>query len=193
MSFKNWFPSYLWYSGILMQALLVILGIHSLVSAFDRRPAHTLHSKVFQKLNDQDFCNSTFASQEFEWREAKTFTVDLKSPKAEIEKISYTNRGSVGRTPDGYHVYRLQIEATVKDLTTGEAIRFPPRFERLVEVDSRHRIVACHPDLNAHNLSSEKLQDVRKQTCEKSGWSRRLLCDNGTERCYPMTLCESGV
>ncbi len=176
-----------------MQALLVILGIHSLVSAFDRRPAHTLHSKVFQKLNDQDFCNSTFASQEFEWREPQTFTVDLKSPKAEIEKISYTNRGSVGRTPDGYHVYRLQIEATVKDLTTGEAIRFPPRFERLVEVDSRHRIVACHPDLNAHNLSSEKLQDVRKQTCEKSGWSRRLLCDNGTERCYPMTLCESGV
>ena len=36
MSFKKWFPSYLWYSGILMQALLVIMGIHSLVAAFDR-------------------------------------------------------------------------------------------------------------------------------------------------------------
>lgn len=192
MSFKKWLPAYLWYSGILMQALLVIMGIHSLVAAFDRRPAHTLHTQLFTKMAEQDFCNSTLKGQEFDWREPKVIQVDLKSNKAEIQKVAYTNRGSVGKTPEGYHVYRLQLEAEIKDLGTSEVIHFPPRNERLVEVDSRNRIVACHPELNAPNLSADRLQEIKSQACEKAGWSRRLLCDKGSERCYPMTLCERG-
>jgi hypothetical protein len=192
MSFKKWFPSYLWYSGILMQALLVIMGIHSLVAAFDRRPAHTLHTRLFEKLNEQEFCNSTFAGQEFDWKEPKALHADLKSDRAEIEKFVYMNRGSVGRTADGYHVYRLELQATVKDLGTNEVIQFPPRHERLVEVDARNRIVACHPDMNARNLHLDHLQEIRSVACEKPGWKRRQLCDGGTDRCYPMTLCEKG-
>ena len=57
---------------------------------------------------------------------------------------------------------------------------------------ARNRIVACHPDMNARNLHLDHLQEIRSVACEKPGWKRRQLCDGGTDRCYPMTLCEKG-
>jgi|GEM_PF-6348755 len=175
-----------------MQALMVIMGIHSLVAAFDRRPAHTLNARIFQKLNEEDFCNSTFRGNTFNWQEPTLFQADVTSDRAQIEELKYTNKGSVGRTPEGYHVYRLALQSTIKDLGTNEVIRFPSRFERLVEVDTRNRIVACHPEMNVHNLASNNLQEFRSEKCEKPGWTRRLMCDKGSDRCYPMTLCERG-
>lgn len=173
-----------------MQALLVIMGIQSLVAAYDRRPAHTLHKRVFQNLSEPEFCNSTFVAQEFGWQEPTSFRADIKSDKAEIENLTYVNQGSIGRTPEGSHVYRLQMAAKIKDLRTNEVIQFPARFERLVEVDSRNRIVGCYPESNASRLKSDALQTMTSKACEKPGWTRRLMCDRGTERCYAMTLCE---
>lgn len=190
MAWKKWLPAYLWYSGILMQMFLVILGIHALLSAADRRPAHSLHKRLFEQLGEQEFCNQTFRGLEFDWKESKSFKADVSSNHARIDELVYTNRGSLGRTPDGYHVYRIELKAKVRDLVTGEVIQFPARNERLVEVDPRNQIVACHPEMNARNLSVDKMQTIRTQTCEKPGWKRRALCDAGTERCYPMTLCE---
>ncbi len=192
MGWKKWLPAYLWYSGILMQTILVILGIHALIAAADRRPAHKLHKEIFERLSEQDFCNRTLSGLSFNWKDFTEFKADVASSKAQIEKLEYTNRGSVGRTNEGSHVYRLVMRATVKDLRTGELIQFPPRYERLVEVDSRDRIVGCTLEENKNTLKSDKLQNIRTQACERPGWERRELCDEGTERCYPMTLCEQG-
>lgn len=192
MSFKKWLPSYLWFSGVLFQALFVTFAIHSLLAAWPSRPAHIFHDQIFQKLSELEFCNSSLSDSDFRWEGAKEFQVQLSAKNAEIVSLRYRNRGSVGRTSQGDHVYRVQFEASIKDLSDGAVVRFPPGHEGLLQVNRNNRVVSCYSQENAANLQVDKLHQVRRQPCEKPGWSRRWLCDQDSERCYPMSLCSRG-
>lgn len=172
-----------------MQAMLVILGIYSLVSAMDRRPAHTLYRDIARQLSESDYCSTIFQGQSFEWLEPQDVRSVITSKRAEVERLTYQNEGTIGRI-EGHHIYRVGFSARIRDNSSGEIVEFPAKSEQLFEVDENNRIVRCLPFGMERHLASEDLHDYKNQPCEQKGWSRRMMCDRDSERCYPLSMCE---
>lgn len=195
MTLKSALPGYLWYSGILVQLAIVLMGLQTLAGLLELRPTHRLAAKLSEKLEADKYCATLFRGQVFAWLDPQPFTVDDVAVRgAELVRLAYRNEGSTGTSPEGYHLYRVSFEAEIRDTGSRETIAFPPLAELIFEVNKDDRIVDCrHEPLAASAgapVAPTAAQDVRYQACEKSGWSRRYLCDRGTERCYPVSQCE---
>ncbi len=183
---------YFWYSGIVVQFAVVLIGLQTFSGLFERRPTHRLARAISEKLTDTKNCTFQFRGTPFSWLDPQSFTTEeVSASGAELIKLTYRNLGSMGITPEGYHLYRVVFEASIKDTSTGEIVVFPPLAEQLMQVNSDSRVVTCSPEIsNGTRSDSTQVQEVSMKPCETPGWSRRFLCDRGTNRCYPMAQCE---
>lgn len=189
---KGWGPAYLWYSGILFQCLIVLFGLQALLGRMIVRPTHVAERDLNAFLSDDKNCTDLFAGQEFSW--LSPARVDLKpdffNRSAELDRLIYRNAGSYALDENGNHVYRVYFEADIKDKKTGEIVRFPPHVEQYFEVARNGKINRCNSTYKSQVTPAANLQESVTRPCDEKGWSRRLLCDRGTERCYPLAQCE---
>ncbi len=186
---KRWLPAYLWFSGILMMCVVVLIGLQSLMTMVSWRPTHTLERKLAKELSNTLSCTEKFSGQQFSWLNPRIVDLQMRSRGAELVQLEYRNSGSLELLANGHHVYRVWFEPSVKDLKSGEVVRFPPRIEQYFEVDHSGTIVACVAR-GGQIVPASNLQETVTKACEEKGWSRRMVCDKGTERCYPLAQCE---
>lgn len=193
MLLKRWGPAYLWYSGILFQCLIVLFGLQALLGRMIVRPTHVAERDLNAFLSDDKNCTDLFAGQEFSWlNPARVEFVARDWRGAELDQLIYRNAGSYALTENGSHVYRIYFEADIKDKKSGEIVRFPPRVEQYFEVAHNGKINRCISTYKAQTAPAANLQESVTRACDEKGWSRRLVCDRGTERCYPLAQCERG-
>jgi hypothetical protein len=188
--FKKWLPAYLWYSGMLMQCVLVLIGLQSFMATIQWRPTHALERDLNAHLSDTEECTQKFVGEEFAWLNPRIVDMQMRTRSAELVQLQYRNAGSVEITPAGHHIYRVWFEPSVKDLKSGEVVRFPPRVEQYFEVDLAGRIVRCVAGHADTYVPAPNLQENVTKACEEKGWARRMACDRGTDRCYPLAQCE---
>lgn len=187
---KKWGPAYLWYSGVLLQCVIVLIGLQALFKLWDRRPTYSLERKLGQQLSDVTECSALLSGQDFAWLKPIPVPLELKNRRAELIRLAYRNSGSIDLSPSANHIYHVWFEIDVKDLESGETTHFPSRFDQYLEVSRGGKIIKCVAGLKDRHMAAPNLQEVRPQACEKRGWTRRMLCDRGTERCYPLAQCE---
>ncbi len=188
--FKNWLPAYLWYSGMLMQCVIVLIGLQSLMASIQWRPTHALERKLSTELAKIDECTQMFNGQDFSWLNPRTVDMQMRTRVAELVHLQYRNAGSLEINPAGHHIYRVWFEPSVKDLKSGEVVKFPPRSEQFFEVDLNGKIVRCVSGHQDQFVPAPNLQESVTKACEEKGWTRRMTCDRGTDRCYPLAQCE---
>ena len=167
-----------------------MFGVHTLAGLVEWRSTHALAKDLRKNLNEEAVCARLFVGQNFSWLEAQPFSIDLTSSGAEFASLTYVNKGSVGQGAKGNHLYRVAFEAAVRDKDSQEVVRFPSFYNHLFEVDGHNVIVSCHPDDLLRFSTSTPAQEVTYKPCETEGWQRRMLCDRGTDRCYPVSQCE---
>jgi len=185
----RWLPAYLWYSGVLLQCLLVLLGLQGLFGLIERRPAHALEREVAKQLADEAQCTLILAGQQFSWLQPQRIAFSKITTRASLTNLVYRNGGTQAITARGNHIYRVWFETEIKELNGGSLIRFPSRGEQHLEVDGKNRIVRCVDGPSSRFSEATNLQVKVHKECEKKGWQRPLLCDRGTDRCYPMGQC----
>jgi hypothetical protein len=164
-----------------------------LFAQIDRRPTHKAERNLAAFLTDTRSCTELFAGQEFAWLNPAAVSLVPNWRGAELVQLIYRNAGSLDMTSTHHHIYRVWFEADIKDKKTGEIVRFPPRVEQFFEVDLNGKIVACVERHRGQHIPAPNLQETVSKACEEKGWTRRMLCDRGTERCYPLAQCERGV
>ena len=192
---RKWLPSYLWFSGILFQSLAILMALQTFVGRMDwRHPAHKLEATIHEKLSNAEYCSNLFRGHQFSWEMPKQVEADFKQPGAELTRLIYRNAGSLGMNASGHHIYSVPFQAWIRDEASGREIRFPVQTEQYFEVDMNNRIVGCL-SLDGSRAPASALaliphvKRVENRACERAGWSREMVCDQGTERCYPVAQC----
>ena len=187
---KNWLPGYLFYCGLLVHFVAIMVLVALALKPSYRLELERAGQAALEPLENSQSCTEIFRGRPFDWE--RTHAFNLPPGKADRYRVAptYKSQGLIGKSADDHDLFKVSINLEVAN-AKGFRAAVQPRGQVFFEVNASDIIETCQVK-NGANEFLLKHMEARWEPCERSGWFRQMECLDSGHHCRPTGFCQEG-